>query len=198
MTPLKRKWAQETAVPFLTLDGLTEKVASRGPMNARLAGVVAGRQERKSARGNRFAFVQLSDPSGAYELTLFSDTLEAAREHLETGAKIVAQVEATMEAEQLKLLCRSISPVEGAIEGAADIGLRVFVDEAQAIALVSDVLEGAAQVSRSAGKGPVQLCLMDPSLPGEVEVDLGQMFPVTPQIKGAIRSLAGVLEVEEI
>ena len=39
---------------------------------------------------------------------------------------------------------------------------------------------------------------MDPSLPGEVEVDLGVEFPVTPQIKSAIRSLEGVMEVEEI
>jgi DNA polymerase-3 subunit alpha len=39
---------------------------------------------------------------------------------------------------------------------------------------------------------------MNPELPGEVDIDLGQDFPVTPQIKGAIKSLGGVLEVEEI
>jgi DNA polymerase-3 subunit alpha len=40
--------------------------------------------------------------------------------------------------------------------------------------------------------------LMDSSLPGEVEIDLGQDFPVTPQIKGAIKSLMGVMEVEDL
>ena len=44
----------------------------------------------------------------------------------------------------------------------------------------------------------MQLCLMDPTLPGEVEVDLCAEYPVTPKIKGAIRSLTGVMEVEEI
>ena len=34
-----------------------------------------GKQERTSARGNRFAFVQLSDPSGMFEVTVFSDLL---------------------------------------------------------------------------------------------------------------------------
>jgi DNA polymerase-3 subunit alpha len=48
------------------------------------------------------------------------------------------------------------------------------------------------------GRGPVYFCLMDPALPGEVEIDLGQNFPVNPQIKGALRSLSGVMEVEEI
>ncbi len=82
-----------------------------------MAGAVGGRQERKSARGNRFAFVQLSDPTGLYEVTLFSDTLEAARDHLETGAKVVVTVEATMEAEQLKLLGRAVAPIDAVAAG---------------------------------------------------------------------------------
>jgi DNA polymerase-3 subunit alpha len=198
MGPLKRKWGSDRGVPFLTLDELTAKVADRGAMNARLAGVVAGRQERKSARGNRFAFAQLSDPTGAYEVTLFSDTLEACRDHLETGSKVVVTVEATMESDQLKLLGRSVVPIDTVVGDAGNMGLRIFIETSAAIAAVSEVLEGARQAAKSAGKGPVQLCLMDPALPGEVEVDLGMEFPVTPQIKGAIRSLGGVLEVEEI
>ncbi|MEQ6250057.1 DNA polymerase III subunit alpha [Sulfitobacter sp. HNIBRBA3233] len=198
MGPLKRKWGNDRGVPFMTLDDLNERVARKGAMNARLAGVVAGRQERKSARGNRFAFAQLSDPTGAYEVTLFSDTLELARDHLETGSKVVVTVEATMESDQLKLLGRSVAPVEAAVADAAGMGLKIYIESPAAISAVSDVLEGARHAARAAGKGPVQLCLMDPALPGEVEVDLGAEFPVTPQIKGAIRSLGGVLEVEEI
>ena len=112
-------------------------------MNARLAGVVAGRQERKSARGNRFAFAQLSDPTGGYEVTLFSDTLEAARDHLETGSKVVITVEATMESDQLKLLGRSVAPVDLAVADAGSMGLRVFIERPDAISAVAQVLEGA-------------------------------------------------------
>ena len=190
MGPLKRKGV-------LTLDELMEK-ARGGPLVAKLAGVVAGRQERKSARGNRFAFAQLSDTTGAYEVTLFSDTLEACRDHLETGAKVVVSVEATLESDQLKLLGRGVVPIDTAVADAGGMGLRIFIETASAIAAVSQVLEGARKAQVVPGKGPVHLCLMDPALPGEVEVDLGIEFPVTPQIKGAIRSLGGVLEVEEI
>jgi len=190
MGPLKRKGV-------ITLDELTEK-AQNGPLVAKLAGVVAGRQERKSARGNRFAFAQLSDTTGAYEVTLFSDTLEQCRDHLETGAKVVVSVEATLESDQLKLLGRSVTPIDVAVADAGGMGLRIFIETPSAIAAVSEVLEGARKAATVAGKGPVHLCLMDPALPGEVEVDLGAQFPVTPQIKGAIRSLGGVLEVEEI
>ncbi|MFK7880323.1 DNA polymerase III subunit alpha [Roseobacter sp.] len=198
MGPLKRKTANDRGVPFLTLDELTEKVTISGAMNARLAGIVAGRQERKSARGNRFAFAQMSDPTGAYEVTLFSDTLEAARDHLETGSKVIVTVEATMEADQLKLLGRSVAPADTMALNAGGMGLKVFITEPEAISAVANVLEGAAHAVKSAGNSPVEFCLMDATLPGEVEVSLGQDFVVNPQIKGAIKSLTGVLEVEDL
>jgi DNA polymerase-3 subunit alpha len=190
MAPLRRRGV-------MTLDEVTAK-ATGGPLVAKLAGVVAGRQERKSARGNRFAFVQLSDPSGAYEVTVFSDTLEAARDHLEVGTHVVITAEATLEADQLKLLARSVAPIDAAIALAGATGLRVFVDDAGAVGLVATVLEEASRAARSAPKGPVMFTLMDPALPGEVEVDLRVEFAINPQIKGALRSLDGVVMVEEL
>jgi DNA polymerase-3 subunit alpha len=190
MGSLKRKGV-------MTLDEVTAR-AEAGPHVAKMAGVVAGKQERKSARGNRFAFAQLSDTTGAYEVTLFSDTLETARAHLEVGSKVVIMAEATMESDQLKLLARSVTPIDAAVADVGGMGLRIFVDGITAVSSVASVLEGAARVSKTPAKGPIQLCLMDPGLPGEVDIDLGQDFPVTPQIKGAIKSLVGVLDVEEI
>ena len=190
MAPLKRKG-------ILSLDELTDKTQS-GPLVAKLAGVVAGRQERKSAKGNRFAFVQLSDVSGAYEVTLFSETLEKSREYLEPGAKVVITVEATLEADQLKLLGRSVAPVDVAVADAGASGLRVFIDKETTVPAVASVLEQSAKEVKSGAKGPIYFCLMDPALPGEVEIDTGREFPVTPQVKGAIKSLGGVLEVEEV
>ncbi|GAA6161296.1 DNA polymerase III subunit alpha [Ruegeria sp. HU-ET01832] len=189
MPALKRK-------QVMTLDEVTEKARS-GPFIAKMAGVVAGRQERKSARGNRFAFAQLSDPSGAYEVTLFSETLEKSREYLETGAQVVLTAEATMEADQLKLLGRSVGPVDTVVAEAGATGLRIFVDEEQALPTVAKVLEDAVGAAKNAVRGPIQLLLMAPGLPGEVEMDLGQNFPINPQIKGAIKSLEGVMSVEE-
>ncbi len=190
MPALKRK-------QVMTLDEVTEKARS-GPLIAKMAGVVAGRQERKSARGNRFAFAQLSDPTGAYEVTLFSETLEKSREYLETGAQVVLTAEATMEADQLKLLARSVGPADSVVAEAGATGLRIFVDQPQVVSTVARVLQDAAGAARNAAKGPVHLCLMDPGLPGEVEMDLGQDFPINPQIKGAIKSLDGVMDVQEV
>ncbi len=190
MGPLKRKGV-------LTLEEVEHKARS-GPIVAKMAGVVAGRQERKSARGNRFAFVQMSDPSGAYEVTLFSEALEKSRDFLETGAKVILMAEATLEADQLKLLGRSVGPVDMAVADAGTAGLRIYLDQPGVLPTVARVLEEAAGAARGAARGPIQLCLLGPGLPGDVEMDLGQDFPISPQIKGAIKSLDGVMSVEEL
>ncbi|GGL68252.1 DNA polymerase III subunit alpha [Wenxinia marina] len=180
-----------------TLDEVTAK-AERSPCIAKMAGTVAGRQERKSARGNRFAFVQLSDPTGQYEVTVFSDTLEASRDHLETGSQVILTVEANMEADQLKLLARSIAPIDSVVASGESAGLRVFVEEPAAVGPVAQLLQKAAKDGLKGGRGPIYFCLMGEGLPGEVELDCGSTFPVTPQIKGALRSLQGVVEVEDL
>ena len=191
MGALKRKHVK-------TLDEVTAEAEQKGAVVVKMAGVVAGRQERKSARGNRFAFVQLSDTTGGYEVTLFSETLEKSRDFLETGSQVVLTAEATMESDQLKLLGRSVQPIDGVVADAGGIGLRIFVEMENAIPSVASVLRDAAQSAKSGGRGPICFCLMGQGLPGEVEIDVGEEYPVTPQIKGAIKSLSGVMTVEEI
>jgi len=189
MGPLKRKGV-------LTLAEV-ERKAEMGACVVKMAGAVAGKRELKSARGNRFAFVQLSDPTGLYEVTVFSDTLEAARDLLETGSSVVLTVEATMESEQLKLLARGVQAVDGVAAEAGSMGLRVFVESAEAVASVASVLDRALKDGTSRSGGPVVFCLTDAALPGEVEISLAKDYPVNPQIKGAIKSLGGVVTVEE-
>ncbi|KPU84473.1 DNA polymerase III subunit alpha [Marinosulfonomonas sp. PRT-SC04] len=189
MVPLKRQGV-------MTLTEV-ERKAEMGACMVKMAGAVASKQERKSARGNRFAFVQLSDPTGLYEVTVFSDTLEAAGDLLEAGTNVVLSVEATMEGEQLKLLARGAQPIDSVAAEAGTMGLRVFVNCAEAVISVASVLERAVKDGTSRSGGPVIFCLMDPALPGEVEISLAKDYPVNPQIKGAIKSLGGVVTVEE-
>ncbi|MEM8554257.1 MAG: DNA polymerase III subunit alpha, partial [Pseudomonadota bacterium] len=121
MAPLKRQKVE-------TLIEIEEKARREGRVAAKIAGSVASRQERKSSRGNRFAFVQLSDPTGLYEVTVFSDVLEAHRDNLEPGSAVVLNVEAEAEADQLKLLCRSVLPVDDVVAKSGPVGLKVFID----------------------------------------------------------------------
>src|SRR6202140_3710423 len=57
---------------ILKFIGLPAPLAAHAGTRFRLAGIVVGKKERTSARGNRFAFVSLSDTSGVFEITVFS------------------------------------------------------------------------------------------------------------------------------
>ncbi len=187
VAPLKRQ-------RVMTLAELEQRV-EQGACTAKIAGAVAGRQERKSARGNRFAFVQLSDPTGLYEVTVFSEPLEQYRDLLEAGTNVVLTVDANMEGDQLKLLGRAFQRVDDVVAGAADTGLKIFIDDPGAMSSVATRLGEAGGAAR--GKGPVNLILLHPDLPGEVEVALPQDYPITPAIKGAIKHVPGVVMVED-
>ncbi len=182
----------------LTLTELTRR-AERGAVVARIAGAVASKQERKSARGNRFAFVQLSDPTGLYEVTVFSDTLEAARPLLETGQNVVLTVEATMEADTLKLLARAAQPIDAVVADAGAAGLKVRLQDAGALPSVAELLQRhpAGKAPRKA-LGPLVFCVPDPETGGEIEIEIGRQVPVTPILRSEMRSLEGVLAVEEV
>ena len=62
-----------------------------------------------------------------------SEILEKSRDHIETGAKVVITVEANLEADQLKLLARSVAPIDATIARTETTGLRLFVKNPQTI-----------------------------------------------------------------
>ena len=180
----------------LTLDELHQKAAG-GTVVAKIAGSVAGKQERKSARGNRFAFVQLSDPTGLYEVTVFSDTLEKFRDLLEPGQNVVLMVKAELEADQLKLLAQGVQAVDGAVADAAAMGLKIYVNDQAAVGSIATRLDEVSKSTGPRGRGPVHLVLIHPDLPGEVEIALKDEYPLNPQVKGALKHIQGVQLVEE-
>ncbi|MGB0720415.1 MAG: DNA polymerase III subunit alpha, partial [Bdellovibrionales bacterium] len=59
-----------------------------------MAGVLLKKQEKMSQKGSKYAFLQLSDPTGIFEVTLFSEMLATSRAFLEPGTALLVGVEA--------------------------------------------------------------------------------------------------------
>src|SRR5207245_3088010 len=76
---------------------LAARLAAGGSTRHKLAGIVVGKKERTSARGNRFAFVQMSDASGLFEVMLFSDVLGPARPALDSRQPVLDTVDVRSE-----------------------------------------------------------------------------------------------------
>jgi DNA polymerase III subunit alpha len=165
-------------------------LAANGSTRFRLAGIVIGKKERTSARGNRFAFVQLSDNSGAFEVTVFSEVLAQTRGVLEGGQPLVVTVDVRREEENLRLTVQKIEPLDTIVAQAA-AGLRIFVAEAEALPRLKSV------ISREAGgRGRVTIVLDLPSR--EIEMALPGGFRIDPKIRAAVKSLPGIIDVHDI
>jgi len=160
----------------------------------RVAGTVVKRDERKSARGARYAFVALSDPTGMYEVAVFGEVLAASREMLEPGCNVVLTVEAEPGGDGLKLTCRAVQPVEAVAAEAGAMGLRVHLDSEAALASLHARLSDAGTSRRGAA---VEIVIADPALDAEIELALPGDWAITPALRGAVKAADGVLMVED-
>ncbi len=169
---------------------LPAALAAGGSTRFRLGGIVIGKKERTSARGSRFAFVQLSDMTGMFEITVFSEVLGQARAVIEGGQPLIVTVDVRREEESLRLTAQKIEPLDNVVAHAA-AGLRVFVAESDALPRLKSL------ISREAGgRGRVTVVLDLPR--SEVEVALPGGFRVDPKIRAAVKSLPGILDVHDI
>ncbi|PTV95516.1 DNA polymerase III alpha subunit [Rhodobacter aestuarii] len=183
----------------LTLADVTAKAINVGPFVGKIAGQVAARSERKSAKGNRFAFVSLSDPTGPYEVTVFSDTLEACRSHLEPGQAVVLTVKVDVEGETVKMLCNAATPIDQvAAESDGSSGLLIHLETPEAVTSVAALFERILAEGRVKSRGPVTFSVFDLEKRCRYQIAAGRDLPVNPQVKGALRSLRGVVQVEEV
>lgn len=99
------------------VDMFTHAEEGRENQTYRLAGIVITKQERAAKSGQRYAFVQLSDPTGVFEVTVFSELLSQYRELLEPGTALLMTISAQRFEENLRLTCQAIETLEKATDG---------------------------------------------------------------------------------
>ncbi|MBG1231862.1 DNA polymerase III subunit alpha [Aestuariivirga litoralis] len=179
--PLARIGAESIAV-------FREKVL-KGATAGKLAGTITYRQERRSKSGNKFAFVGFSDPTGQYETIVFSDTLVNLRDQLEPGRAVVIRVEAEVNGEEVRMSLQGMEPLDKAAAAVVQ-GIKIFVRDASAV-------DSIAKRLQPGGKAPATLTLMTES-GREIEISLGSRFAITPQVKGAIKAIHGVVDVHDL
>jgi DNA polymerase-3 subunit alpha len=176
-----------------------EAASERGSTAGRLAGVVVAARERRSQKGNKFAFAMFSDTSGQFEAVVFSDTLAQCRDLLEPGKPVLLTVAAERDGESLKMRVEALEDLDAAA-GALEQGLKVVLDPAL-VAERSSELAGLRtelkQASRRRG-GEVRLVLALADQGQEIEIAVPGRYDVSPAAAGRVSTLPGVLEVLEL
>ncbi|MGI9487978.1 MAG: DNA polymerase III subunit alpha [Geminicoccaceae bacterium] len=160
----------------------------------KLAGTILGKQERTTAR-SRFAFVQLSDPTGTYEITMFSELLGRSRDLLEGDQPLLVEGEVRLDGDIVKILASSVQALDQAVSGgrAQSAAGRVAVKLAD--------IAAADKVSRllgphGDGSASVRLVL---ALDGaeEVTIDLSEQHRLALGRRIDLERQSGVLSVSD-
>jgi DNA polymerase-3 subunit alpha len=164
-----------------------EETKISGPI--KMAGMVVSKKERISAKGNKYAFVQLSDSSSSYEITVFSDLLAASRDLLEAGNKIIINGSADTK-DQLKILANKIKSLDSSI-AKINAGLKIYSNDASIMKDIKEILG-----SEGPGNGEVSLVsILDMK---EVTIKLPGRFPASPAMAQALKAISGVEDVREV
>jgi DNA polymerase III subunit alpha len=166
------------------------KAARMGRASGRLAGAVLDRQERRVRSGSKMGILQLSDATAQYDGTLFSEGLARYRHLLEPGARLLLEVRAVVEGEELRLRIDTVQLLEDA---AANLGhsLCAYLRDVSAV-------EPVAQCLREAGDSQVSLIATLEPNGREVEIKLPGRYRATPEVASAIKAVPGVVAVELI
>jgi len=161
---------------------------------SKLAGTIMGKRQIKTKKGKALAFVQLSDAAGAFEVTLFEETLMQCREILEVGNSVVVSVTGHMDVEndQPRVTANSVQRLEYVAAQTGD-GVRIYLDDDNPLGQISQILGGAGQ-----GRGRVAFVLNLEGDNKEVELDLEHRFNISPEVRQALKYVPGVQDVHDI
>jgi DNA polymerase-3 subunit alpha len=157
---------------------------------AKLAGIVGSKRIINGRRG-RLAFVQMSDASGAYEVTVFSELLATSRDLLESGVPLLVTADIQKHEDTYRVTAIRIQRLEEAAADAA-AGLRIFVREPEPVARLAGVFRDHA----AKGKGRVTFVL--DAEDQEIEMSIPGGFRITPQMRAAVKSISGVVDVHDV
>ncbi|MGD9650103.1 MAG: DNA polymerase III subunit alpha [Dongiaceae bacterium] len=187
-----KKLKAVTALDFM------ENGASKNGLTINMAGVVIAKKERRSQKGNKYAFVQFSDLTGVFEVTVFSEILNSARDLLESSEALLVSAEVQLQGETVRLTAQSIQRLEPlAAKAQGDVVIRVS-DQA-AIEALQKILAKAPNAALSKGRfQPALVTLLVQTSTHEVEINLPKSPPNLLQLKHDLAEVPGAVLVEEI
>jgi DNA polymerase-3 subunit alpha len=189
---------QEKMLAKLGVTRYADLVARAGQgiptVGLKLAGIAISYRQRSSAKGAKYAVVQMSDPSGVFEVMVFHEALTAARDLIDRAVSesfpLIVEADAQRRDDDVSLFVRAIAPYDQAVARAPTV-IEIFVGTEDAVESLAKLL-----AREKPGRGLVKLKVSDG--PAELEVQLPGRYAITTETRQAIKAIPGVVHVEMV
>jgi DNA polymerase-3 subunit alpha len=189
--PLDERSGQLERMGVLPAAQVEAMLATQSTVVTDMAGVLLKKQIKVSPKnGNKYAFLQLSDGSGVYEVMLFSEVLSRARDYLNEGESLLLKAVAEQRNEQTRYSVQDIQPLEKALAGKVR-EIRLTMANPEGLAQLKTLLD-------TEGQGPAKIYLdvaIDDGMRAELE--LPGRWGLSPETRKALIRSGAVTAVKE-
>ena len=155
-----------------------------------LAGVVSSSKVRTNQKGNKYAFIQLSDQKGVFEITAFSEVLSVSQDLLKAGTAVLIRCDARLEEGGARLLANRIQLLDTAVEKKAK-GISIYLNNMEVIAPLAKILS-----ENGVGGGKVKIIAQTKN--HEIDLVLPDSYLINAKVRSAVRSLPGIIDIIDI
>ncbi len=155
----------------------------------KMAGTVVSKRERFGKRGNKYAFVALSDDTGGFEVMMFSEVLSDSKELLESGAPLLLTVDAKIEDEKVRLLASKVDSLEKAIARRLS-NLRITVTGDLPVTELRTLLDAD-------GRGNNRIVVTTRENGHWIDVALPGKFAIQPKTLSGLKNMPGIADIRE-
>ena len=189
--PLDSKTAQLERLNILNFGQVEDLMASQPGAYVSMAGVLLKKQIKVSQKsGNKFAFLQISDSSGVYEVVLFSEVLARSKDILNEGETLLLKAMVEQQEDQIRFTVQDIQPLDRALTSKIR-EVRVVISTTEAARKLKDSLiaegQGPAKVVVEIALNDNKTAIM--TLPGS--------YNFSPQARSNLMKTQGVRDIRE-
>ena len=152
-----------------------ERCTNEEGIGLNLAGIVVSKRERTSKKGQRYAFIGITDDTGNIEVMFFSEQLAQFQDVLELGRAVFIEATGRMDENRLRLTAVTTQDLEQKLANQTR-QLDVSVTSVEKLARMKELLN-------TAGRGGCEVFLSVSHNGKKVRLRLRQKYKISPQIK---------------
>lgn len=163
-----------------------------GAQRVQMAGIVSSVRERISQKGTKYAFVSVTDKTGAYEMFCFSECLISSREKLNSGQPLLFNLTADKkpDEEALRMTLQSVDYLSEIVSKTAST-LIIVIETKEPVSKIREILS-----ADGSGRSRAFVIVQTPDY--EVEIPLGEQYALLPETMEALGRLSDIIELKQV